>query len=299
MANPTFEGTITAIITPFVATGIKNDIDYESLRALVELQNKYVNGIVPCGTTGESPTLDHSEHNRVIEFVIENSKVPVIAGTGSNCTYEAIEMSRHAVDAGAAATLQVCPYYNKPNQEGMFRHFGTIAGQVDAPQILYNIPGRAGKAIEAKTMARLAREYSNIIGVKEATGKPESWKQIREECGANFIILSGNDEDTFSMMRDYGGRGVISVASNIIPERIRKFTDYGLAGRFEEMGRENDALANLFKGMFVDTNPIPVKHAAHLMGLTQSLGFRLPICETSRENIEKIREMLRSYRLIG
>ena len=298
MSHTTFEGTITAIITPYVGTGLRSDIDFESLRSLVELQNRFVNGIVPCGTTGESPTLDHEEHDKVIEFVLEHSKVPVIAGTGSNCTFEAIGMSEHAANAGAAATLQVCPYYNKPNPEGQFRHFGAIAEKIDLPHILYNIPGRSGRAIEPATMARLAREYSNIIGVKEATGKPESWQQIREQCGNGFLILSGNDEDTFAMMRDCGGRGVISVASNIIPERIRKFTDSGLAGDFGAMERENAALSELFRNLFIDTNPIPVKHAAQLMGLTRTLGFRLPMCETSMENVEKIREMLRSYQLI-
>ncbi|MEM4389784.1 MAG: 4-hydroxy-tetrahydrodipicolinate synthase [Candidatus Micrarchaeia archaeon] len=294
-----FEGCFTAIVTPYKGTGIKTRIDWEGFRRLIEFQNEGgVDGIVPCGTTGESPTTSHAEHNKLIDVVIEHCRGRVIAGTGSNCTWEAIAMSTHAKDAGAHATLQVCPYYNRPSQEGLYKHFAAIAEAVDIPHILYNIPSRSGREIAPQTMARLAAEYSNIIGVKEASGRPEVWKAIREACGKDFLILSGNDGDTYALMREYGARGVISVASNLIPKRMRAFVRSGLEGKFEDMAQEHSALKELFEVLFIDTNPVPVKEALNLMGLPGG-GFRLPLCETTNDNRIKIRETLKQYGLIS
>ncbi len=293
------KGAFTALITPYKGSGVDNEVDWDGLQKLVENQNGKVAGIVPCGTTGESPTLTHEEHDKVIEKVIEHHKGHgiVIAGTGSNSTLEAVEMSRHAKDAGADATLQVCPYYNKPNQEGLYRHFAAIAEKVDIPHVVYNIPGRSSRNIEPETIARLAKEYSNIVAVKEATGNEESWKKTEEICGDGFAMLSGNDGETYDMMSKYGGKGVISVASNIIPQRIQDFVQLGLEEKFDEMSSENRELSELFEVLFVDTNPIPVKAAANMMGLPGG-GYRLPMCEMSDEKTAKLREALQKYKLI-
>lgn len=293
-----FEGCFTAIVTPFNGTGSKPPIDWEAYESLLEFQDSNgIDGIVACGTTGESPTLSHAEHCRVIEKTVEYSKSIVIAGTGSNSTWEAIELTKEAADVGAHASLQVCPYYNKPSQEGLFRHFGAIAETADLPMILYNIPGRTSREIAPETMARLAEEYSNIVGVKEATGKPEVWKEIREKCGNDFIILSGNDGDTYELMRNYGAKGVVSVASNIIPAEMVAFTRLGLEKKFDEMERENNRLKELFDVMFIDTNPIPVKEVMNRMGLRVG-GFRLPMCETSSSKREKLFEVVKKYNLL-
>ncbi|WP_456474318.1 4-hydroxy-tetrahydrodipicolinate synthase [Candidatus Pyrohabitans sp.] len=287
-----FQGCFTAIVTPFKGTGVKPELDLEAYARLVEMQNEGgVSGIVAVGTTGESPVLSHEEHNRIIEATVEHARCAVVAGTGSNCTWEAIELSRHASDVGASATLQVCPYYNKPSQEGLFRHFSAIAERVDIPHILYNIPGRSAREIAPETMARLKEEHSNIIGVKEASGKPEVWRRIRELCGEDFLILSGNDGDTLALMRDHAARGVVSVASNIIPERIQRFVELGLRGDFAAMEKEHLALNELFEVLFIDTNPIPIKEAMALAGLPAG-GFRLPMCETSGEKRQRIREVV-------
>jgi 4-hydroxy-tetrahydrodipicolinate synthase len=287
------EGCFTAIVTPFKGTGAKTPVDWEGYRSLVEFQDKNgVSGIVACGTTGESPTLSHDEHNKVIEATVEASKGIVIAGTGSNCTWEAIEMTKHAAEVGADASLQVGPYYNKPSQEGLFRHFGAIAEAADIPHILYNVPGRTSKEIAPETMARLAEEYSNIIGVKEASGKEEVWKGIREHCGKDFLILSGNDGDTFKLMRDYGAKGVVSVASNVIPKRMEEFVRMGLRGDFSAMEEENAKLKEFFDVLFIDSNPIPVKEAMNILGLPAG-GYRFPLCGTSDENRKIIDSILK------
>ncbi|NOZ58782.1 MAG: 4-hydroxy-tetrahydrodipicolinate synthase [Euryarchaeota archaeon] len=293
-----FEGCFTAIVTPFRGNGLKPELDEDAFTRLVELQNEAgVAGIVAVGTTGESPVLSHEEHRRVVELTVEHARCAVIAGTGSNCTWEALELSRHAGDVGAAATLQVCPYYNKPSQEGLFRHFSTIAECVDIPHILYNIPGRSALEIAPETMARLREEHSNIVGVKEASGNPETWRKIRELCGEDFLILSGNDGDTFALMRDFSAKGVISVASNIIPKRMQRFVELGLRGEFAAMEREHLALRELFDVLFIDTNPIPIKEAMSLAGMPAG-GFRLPLCETSEEKRERIREVIRRLGII-
>ncbi len=286
------QGCYTAIVTPFRGSGVKPEVDEEAYQRLVELQNSAgVSGIVVAGTTGESPVLSHQEHCRLISMTVEHAKCQVVAGTGSNCTWEALELSRHAQDAGADATLQVCPYYNKPNQEGLFRHFSAIAERVEIPHILYNIPGRSAQSIAPETMAKLMEEHSNIVGVKEASGSREVWREVRRLCGEKFVILSGNDGDTLELMRDYGARGVVSVASNLIPGRIQEFVELGLRGEFERMQREHRELEELFEVLFIDTNPIPVKEAMRMCGMPAG-GFRLPLCETGEEKRRRIQQVL-------
>ncbi len=293
-----FDGCLTAIVTPFKGTGVKSKLDFDAYRKLVEFQDENgVSGIVACGTTGESPVLSHEEHNDVIKVTVENSKNPVIAGTGSNSTWEAVEMTKHAEDVGADASLQVCPYYNRPSQEGLFRHFGAIAEAVDIPIILYNVPGRTSREIAPETMARLSDEYSNIVGVKEASGKEEVWRRIREVCRDDFLLISGNDSDTCQMMRDYDARGVISVASNVIPKEMAELIKLGLNRNFSKMEEEDARLREFFSVLFIDSNPIPVKVAMNMIGLDAG-GYRLPMCETTDENRARIRAVLNDLGLL-
>jgi 4-hydroxy-tetrahydrodipicolinate synthase len=290
-----FKGAIVAIVTPFK----DNKVDEAKLRELVEFQiENGIKGIVPCGTTGESPTLDNDEHVRVIEICVEtaNKRVPIIAGTGSNSTSEAIALTQHAAEIGVDGALVVTPYYNKPTQKGLYRHFKAIADSCDIPIILYNIEGRTARNIETETVAKLAADCKNIIGVKEASGSLEQAKAVHEACGKDFIILSGDDALTLPMM-ELGGSGVISVAANIVPADVAGLTNAINAGD-KEKAKEIDAkLAPLVKAMFFETNPIPVKTA---MGLLQmcSDDVRLPLCEMDDENIEKLKAALSNYGLL-
>ncbi len=291
-----FKGAITAIVTPF-----KEDesLDLEALRRLVEFQirNK-IDGIVPCGTTGESPTLDYEEHEKVIETVIDAAKgrVPVIAGTGSNCTKEAVEMTIKAADAGADASLQVCPYYNKPTQEGLYRHFSAIAKAVDIPIIIYNIKGRTGINMETATLARLAREHSNIAAVKEASGDISQMQDVLNTLPKEFDVLSGDDNMTFPLMK-IGGKGVISVAGNIIPNEIHNLAEYALKGDFKKAEELHNELMPLFKGIFIETNPIPIKAALAMKGMIKE-SYRLPMCEMQAENRIKLKGILQDLKII-
>lgn len=288
-----FQGALTALITPF--SGGK--VDESRLRRNCESQiAQGIDGLVPVGTTGESPTLDHPEHNRVVDLVVEAAagRVPVVAGTGSNSTAEALASTKHARAAGANASLQVNPYYNKPTQEGLYRHFMTIADAVDLPIILYNIPGRTAVALTLETIIRLAR-HPNIVGIKEATGSLDLASEIAAATG--LTILSGDDSLTLPIMA-VGGKGVISVASNIIPDRMHLLTRLALDGKWDEGRKLHLGLMPLFKGLFVETNPIPVKTAMRLMG--QDTGeLRLPMCEMAAANCEKLADLLKSYKLIG
>ena len=291
-----FRGALTAIVTPFRENGA---IDEEALRRLVEFQIKNkIDGIVPCGTTGESPTLDYGEHDRAIEIVIEaaNGKVPVIAGTGSNSAEEAIEMTKHAADAGADASMQVCPYYNKPTQEGLFRHFSAIAKSVDIPIIIYNIQGRTSVNIETSTLARLAKKHSNIIGVKEGSGNLAQMMDVINELPKNFDVLSGDDNFTLPLMA-LGGKGVISVASNIIPREMHDLCEYASKRNFEKARQMHYKLLPLFKGIFIETNPIPIKAALAMKGMIKE-SYRLPMCEMKSENREKLRKILKNLKII-
>lgn len=290
-----FKGSIVAIVTPFK----HGRVDEDKLRELVEFQiDGGTCGIVPCGTTGESPTLDHDEHNRVIEICIDavRKRVPVIAGTGSNSTAEAIDLTRHAAEAGADGALVVTPYYNKPTQKGLYLHFKAVADSVDIPIILYNIEGRTARNIETATVARLARDCKNIVGVKEASGSLAQVRDVRKACGKKFTILSGDDALTLPIM-DIGGAGVISVVANIIPaDVIAMITAYN-TGDKKAAEQMNARMAPLVKSMFIETNPIPVKTAMGLLGLC-SPELRLPLCEMEEENLDKLKAALHSYGLL-
>ncbi|MBI1369909.1 MAG: 4-hydroxy-tetrahydrodipicolinate synthase [Planctomycetes bacterium] len=287
-----FQGAFTAIVTPFA----NGQLDEARLRDNVEFQIAgSIDGLVPVGTTGESPTLTHAEHNRVVDVVIEavNGRVPVIAGTGSNSTAEALESTRHAADAGAAASLQVNPYYNKPTQEGLYRHFATIADEVDLPIVLYNIPGRSAVALTIGTIQRLAK-HPNIVAIKEATGSLDLASEI---CATtDLAVLSGDDSLTLPLM-SVGGKGVISVASNIIPDRVTRMVHLALGNQWAEARAAHLEMFELFKGLFVETNPIPVKTAMMLMGM-DSGEFRLPMCELAQSNLPALETLLRKHHVL-
>src|SRR3989338_6001425 len=291
-----FKGAITAIVTPFTKQG---DIDETALRNLIGFQiENNIDGIVPCGTTGESPALDHDEHEKVFKIAIEaaNGKVPVIAGTGGNSTKKVIEMTRLAKELGADASLQVCPYYNKPTQEGLYRHFSAIAGAVDIPLVVYNIQGRTGVNMETATLARLAKEHSSIVAVKEASGNLAQMMDVLSTLPKSFTVLSGDDNMTLPLMA-LGGKGVISVASNIIPNEMHKLTELALNGDWEQAKELHFKLLPLFKGIFIETNPIPIKAALAMKGIIQE-NYRLPMCEMKEENREKLRRMLNELKVI-
>ena len=292
-----FTGCYTAIVTPFTKSGA---VDEQRLRDLVEFQIAGgVTGIVPCGTTGESPTLDHQEHDHVIELVVKfaGQRCQVIAGTGSNSTAEAIELTRHAKAAGAVASLQVAPYYNKPTQAGLYAHFRAIAEAVDIPQILYNIPGRCGVDIANETTARLRRDLpKQIVGVKEATGNVDRVSQMRQLVDKDFSILSGDDSLTLPMLA-VGAQGVISVTSNIAPRAVTDLVQTALKGDFVRAGQLHAKLFPLFKDLFIETNPIPIKAALALAGKIEET-YRLPLVPMSDANKAQLRKTLASLGLV-
>lgn len=290
-----FEGSIVAIVTPFT----DNKLDETKLRDLVEFHIKNgTSGIVPCGTTGESPTLSHDEHNRVIEIVVDqvDGRIPVIAGTGSNCTKEAIELTRHALKCGADASLQVSPYYNRPTQNGLYEHFKAISEAVDIPIILYNIASRTGVNIEPETMARLATDCRNIVGVKEASGSLEQVSRIKSLCPKEFDLLSGDDILTLPMLA-VGGTGVISVVANIVPHLVSDMIKEFKNSNFEKAQEMHYRLLPLIKAMFLETNPGPVKTAMGLLGMC-SPELRLPLCPISADNLAKLKTALKQYGLL-
>jgi 4-hydroxy-tetrahydrodipicolinate synthase len=283
-----FSGTFTALITPF-----KNgEVDVEALEGLVEFQIEHgVNGLVPCGTTGETPALSEEEDRVVVETAVRAAagRVPVVAGTGSNSTDMAIKYTKMAKEVGADGSLQVAPYYNKPTQEGLFRHFATIAESTDLPLILYNIPGRTSVTISVETMARLA-EIPNIVGVKDSTLSMNMISDLRSSCPEEFDILSGDDPMTLPLI-SLGGVGVISVASNVAPGAVSDMVGALLEGDWER-GRElHYELLPLFRALFVETNPIPVKTAASLLGLCSD-EMRLPMIPLSGENLRTLQRVM-------
>ena len=285
-----FEGVLTALVTPFTDSGV---VDEKALRGLVDFQiANGVQGIVPCGTTGESPTLSPEEHVRVIQIVIDQARkrVPIVAGTGSNSTKEAIHLTGKAKEAGAEASLQVAPYYNKPTQQGFLRHFTTIAEAVDIPLIIYNIPGRTGKNIENSTMLEMAK-HRNIVGVKEASGDIAQMMDLIMRKPAPFIVLSGDDNLVFPIMA-LGGKGVISVASNLVPRRMVNFVSKALEGKWDEARTLHYQLLPFFKALFYETNPVPVKFGLAMKGMIQEV-YRLPMCEMMEENKQRFRSVLR------
>jgi 4-hydroxy-tetrahydrodipicolinate synthase len=289
-----FAGVHVAIVTPFR----NGDIDWDDLGKLVDWHvDQGTDGLVPCGTTGESPTLDHEEHERVVAFVCERARgrLKVMAGTGSNSTREAIRMTKAAKAAGADGTLQVGPYYNKPTQEGYFRHFGAIADACDLPQVIYNIPGRTGSEIAAETIARLGEAYPTVVAVKEATGKLDMASQIA--AITDLTILSGDDSLTLPMM-SVGAKGVVSVVGNIVPRDMMALVKAFAAGKVEEAQKWHRKLFPLCRDMLgVATNPIPVKAAMKLLG--RGTGeLRLPMCPLDAAGEAKVRQTLVNYGLL-
>jgi len=291
-----FSGSIVAMITPF---NEHNQIDGEGIRKLVEFHIKNgTDAIVPCGTTGESPTLTHDEHKKVIELTIKAvaGRVPVIAGTGSNSTAEAIDLTSYAREAGADGVLLVIPYYNKPTQKGLYTHFRAIAEQVDIPAVIYNIPSRAGVNLLPSTLAELA-ELKNIVAVKEASGNLEQMAEIMYLCGDKITLLSGDDKIILPVL-SIGGKGVISVVANIIPDKVSMMVDAYLKGNYQEaLEMFQKTVYPLSRSMFYETNPIPVKTAARLMGLPAG-NLRLPLVDMEEGNFNRLKEDLNKFKLL-
>lgn len=289
------QGVYTALVTPFNRDG---SVDEQCLRDFVDFQiSEGITGLVPMGTTGESPTHSHTEHLKVIEIVIKhaNKRVPVIAGTGSNCTKEAVEMTKEAKRLGADATLQVAPYYNKPSQEGFYRHFIEVAEQGGLPVIVYNIPGRSGKNIENSTMLKLAA-HKSIVGVKEASGSIPQVMDLVQQKPEDFAVLSGDDNLGFPMIT-LGGKGIISVASNIIPRRMEGLVKTALEGNWDAALKEHYSLLSFFRTLFIETNPIPVKCGLALMGKMEEV-YRLPLCPMEEDKRQAMKKALLDLGLI-
>ena len=289
-------GSIPALITPFANGGI----DEAGFQDFVNWQiSEGSNGVVPVGTTGESPTLSHDEHTRVIELAVEAAagRVPVIAGTGSNNTTEAIDYTQHAKKAGADAALVVAPYYNKPTQEGLYQHFKAVAESADIPIILYNVPGRTVADISVETMARLAKDVGNIIGVKDATAELDRVSKQRRECGKDFIQLSGEDGTALGF-NAHGGTGCISVTANVAPRLCAEFQAACAAGDYDKAIGIQDRLMPLHEALFVETSPGPVKYAAEVLG-KGSAKIRLPLVEISDSTKKTVRDAMAHAGLIN
>ncbi len=276
-----FTGTYTALVTPF-RDGL---VDEAALEELVRMQIRGgVDGIVPVGTTGESPTLDYEEHIRVIELAVKFAagRIKVLAGTGGNSTKEATYLTRRAEEVGADGSLQVAPYYNKPTQEGLFRHFHAIARATRLPIVLYSIPGRCGVEVAVETVNRLAHDSINIVGIKEAGGSADRVRQLHAALGPSFTILSGDDSLTLPFMA-VGARGVISVASNVLPRQVAHMVEAFRKGKLAIAQKLHQKLYPLFKDLFLETNPVPVKAALAMMGLIEE-EYRLPLVPMSPKN---------------
>ncbi|MBH0177680.1 MAG: 4-hydroxy-tetrahydrodipicolinate synthase [Nitrospira sp.] len=289
-----FTGSYVAIVTPFRNSAI----DERAFSDLIEWQiASGTNGIVPCGTTGESATLSHEEHNRVIELTVEivNRRVPVIAGTGSNSTDEAIALTHHAKRAGADGALLITPYYNKPTQEGLYRHYKAVAESVDLPLVLYNIPGRTGVNMLPSTIARLSA-IKTIVGVKEGSGSVQQASDIVQMCGDRLTVLAGDDSLTLPMMA-VGGKGVITVTANILPAEMAALVRAFSSGNIAEAQRIHFKLSPLFTALFFETNPIPVKEALGMMGKIDP-ELRLPLCSMAKDTREKLVRILKDAKLI-
>jgi 4-hydroxy-tetrahydrodipicolinate synthase len=287
-----FSGSFCAVVTPF-----KNaEIDGKGLRDLVEFQiENGTKGIVPCGTTGESATLSHKEHHRVIDIVIDtvSGRVPVVAGTGSNCTNEAISLTRHAKEAGAEGALLITPYYIKPTQEGLYRHYRRIADEVDLPQILYNVPGRTGVSINPETVVRLA-QHPNIVAIKDATGSLDYASDIRSR--SDITILSGNDSLNLPLL-SIGAKGAISVAANIIPGLVSVMIDSFLGGDIKKAEQMHKKIFPIVKALFIETNPIPVKAALEMMRKISG-EIRMPLTPLSDKATSILRSEMEKLALI-
>jgi len=290
-----FQGSFVALVTPFR----NGKLDEAKVRELVELHASHgTDGIVPCGTTGESPTLSHDEHKRVVEVVIEaaRGRLKVVAGTGSNSTAEAIDLTRHAERAGAAGALVVNPYYNKPTQDGLYRHFRAVAETVAIPILVYNIQSRTAVNVETGTLARLVRDVKNVLGVKEASGSLDQMSQVIAACGPDFSVLSGDDNLTLPLLA-IGGHGVVSVIANILPRETAEMVHAALEGDWKRARDLHYRLFPLARAAFLETNPIPIKEAMAMAGMLEP-EFRLPMCRMSDANRERLRAILTQYALV-
>jgi len=289
-----FHGSLVAIVTPFK----KGTLDEKALGDLIEWQiAQGTHGIVPCGTTGESATLTHEEHERVVAFTIEAARrrVPVIAGSGSNSTDEAIALTKHAKKAGADGALLITPYYNKPTQEGLYRHYKAVAEAVDLPIVLYNIPGRTSVNMLPATVARLS-SIEHIVAIKEGSGSLQQVSDIIQACGEQMTVLSGDDALTLPMMA-LGAKGVITVTANIVPRDMANMVDAFAAGKLADARKLHYKMSPLFAALFYETNPIPVKEAMGMMGKC-SAELRLPLCPMAADTREKLSRALKDYGLI-
>ncbi|OKY76996.1 MAG: 4-hydroxy-tetrahydrodipicolinate synthase [Desulfobulbaceae bacterium DB1] len=290
-----FQGAFVAIVTPFV----DGKIDEQGLKDLIEFQiGNGTHGIVPCGTTGESATLSHDEHRRVVELTIAtvNGRVPVLAGTGSNSTSETIELTKHAKEAGADGALVITPYYNKPSQEGLYQHFKTVAEAVDIPLILYNVPSRTAIDMQPATVARCA-EVDNIVGIKEATGDMNRACDVIRRCPKDFAVLSGDDFTAMALVL-LGGKGVISVTSNVDPKNMADLMNAALAGDVAKARAIQYSIFPLMGSMFFDTNPVPAKKALELMGKIKSGLPRQPLWKMGDEPMARMQAVLKEQGLI-
>ena len=293
--SQTFQGSFVAMVTPFR----NGQVDEAKLRELVELHvANGTDGLIPCGTTGESPSLNHDEHRRVVEIVIEaaHGRIRVVAGTGSNSTTEAIDLTKHAERAGAAGALVVNPYYNKPTQEGLYRHFRAVAESVAIPILVYNIQSRTAVNVETDTLARLVRDVRNIVGVKEASGSLDQMSQVIAACGPDFSVLSGDDNITLPLLA-IGGSGVVSVIANIVPRETADLVHAALDGDWKRARDLHYRLFPLARAAFLETNPIPIKEAMAMAGMIEP-EFRLPMCRMSDANRETLRAVLKQYGLV-
>ncbi len=290
-----FQGSFVAMVTPFR----NGTVDEAKVRELVEFHIAHgTDGLIPCGTTGESPTLSHDEHKRLVEVVLgaARGRIRVVAGTGSNSTAEAIDLTTHAEKAGAAGALVVNPYYNKPTQEGLYRHFRAVAESVAIPILVYNIQSRTAVNVETATLERLVRDVKNVAGVKEASGSLDQMSQVIAACGPDFSVLSGDDNVTLPLLA-IGGHGVVSVIANILPRETAEMVHAALDGDWKRARDLHYRLFPLARAAFLETNPIPIKEAMAMAGMIEP-EFRLPMCRMSDANRERLRAVLKQYSLV-
>ncbi|MBU0878311.1 MAG: 4-hydroxy-tetrahydrodipicolinate synthase [Candidatus Omnitrophica bacterium] len=302
------KGSIVALVTPFSAQGEislqsggkeNGEINEERFRFLINwhIENK-TDGVLICGTTGESATLSHPEHKRLMEIAVDeaNKRIPIIAGCGSNSTSEALDLVGHAKKVGADYALVITPYYNKPTQEGLYQHYKKITSSVNIPVIIYNVPSRTGSNILPETVARVYKDCKNIVGIKEASGSLDQITELMTKVDSDFLLFSGSDEVTLPIL-SVGGVGVISVVANIAPKETHNLVASFLDGNLKEAKKMQLYLYDLIKALFIETNPIPTKTALSLMGLIE-FNLRLPLYKMSEDNLEKLKKILKGYKLI-
>ncbi|MFA7677637.1 MAG: 4-hydroxy-tetrahydrodipicolinate synthase [Candidatus Omnitrophota bacterium] len=290
------QGSIVALVTPFDDNEM---VDEPKLKELINWHiKKGTDGILVCGTTGESATLSHSEHRRIVELAVEvaGGRVPLVAGCGSNSTREALELTEHAKKVGADYALVITPYYNKPTQEGLYRHFKKIADSVDIPIIIYNVPSRTGSNILPETVLKVYRDCRNVVGIKEASGCLDQISRIMSLVDEKFMLFSGSDEITLPIL-SMGAKGVISVVANILPAQTHELVSAFLTKDVQRARRIQLELYEIIKALFIETNPIPVKTALESMGLVKA-NLRLPLCSMNESNSNRLKEVLRKYKLI-